>query len=143
MDRLGGTIFKVFIFVALELGPKKFTTKEITFQKIPQKIFTRLYFSKYPFIPTNPLLAAMSFLNFFFQNTVRLISERHSTEKNPAVSNVLLRRTNNANKIRDISPKKFWLLSWTSQRLQEINTPVSLGGGTPKLCQNICLLNIY
>ena len=31
--------------------------------------------------------------------------------------------TNSANKIREILPKKFWLLSWTPQRFREIDAP--------------------
>ena len=31
--------------------------------------------------------------------------------------------TNNANKIREISSKKFWLLSWTPQRFRQIHAP--------------------
>ena len=34
--------------------------------KYGKKYFTRLYVLRYPFIPTNPLLAAMSFFSFFF-----------------------------------------------------------------------------
>ena len=34
--------------------------------KYVKKYFIRLYVSKYPFIPTSPLLAAMRFISFFF-----------------------------------------------------------------------------
>ena len=96
------------------------------------KNFTQLYISRYSFIPTNPLLAAMSFFFFFFfQNTVRSFPKRLNTKTKTkkTASNVLLRRTNkqskknlrftnNANKIREISPEKFWL-SWTSKELEK------------------------
>ena len=40
------------------LGQKRF--------KYGKKYFIGLYVSRYPFIPTNPLLAAMRFISFFF-----------------------------------------------------------------------------
>ena len=43
----------------------------------------------------------MSFFSFFFQNTVRLFHKRLNIEKKTA-SNVLLRRTNLANKVYDV-----------------------------------------
>ena len=55
--------------------------------------------------PTNALLAAMSFFfsSFLFQHTVRLFPKRHNTEKKKkTASNVLLRRTNIANKVYDV-----------------------------------------
>ena len=49
---------------------------------LQKKYFTQLYIPRYPFIPTNPLLAAMSFVfSFFFQNTVRLFPTRLNTYK--------------------------------------------------------------
>ena len=56
--------------------------KEVALKKCCKKYFTQLYISRYPFIPTNLLLAAMSFFfSFFFQNTVRLFPKRLNTEK--------------------------------------------------------------
>ena len=49
---------------------------------LQKKYFTQLYIPRYPFIPTNPLLAAMSFVfSFFFQNIVRLFPTRLNTYK--------------------------------------------------------------
>ena len=94
---------------------------------LQKKYFTQLYIPRYPFIPTNPLLAAMSFVfSFFFQNIVRLFPTRLNTYKKNCIKCAIatyehckqsLRCTNNANKIREISPKKFWLLSWTPPKI--------------------------
>ena len=49
--------------------PRKFGIKSDLSQKrlkYGKKYFIELYVSKYPFIPTNPLLAAMRFISFFF-----------------------------------------------------------------------------
>ena len=49
--------------------PRKFGVKSGLSQKrlkYGKKYFIGLYVSRYPFIPTNPLLAAMSFFPFFF-----------------------------------------------------------------------------
>ena len=56
--------------------------KEVALKKCRKKYFTQLYISRYPVIPTNPLLAAISFFfSFFFQNTVRLFPKRLNIEK--------------------------------------------------------------
>ena len=49
--------------------PRKFGVKSGLSQKrlkYCKKYFIWLYVSRYPFIPTNPLLAAMKFISFFF-----------------------------------------------------------------------------
>ena len=49
--------------------PRKFGVKSSLNQKrlmYGKKYFIGLYVSRYPFIPTNPLLAAMRFISFFF-----------------------------------------------------------------------------
>ena len=49
--------------------PRKFGVKSGFSQKrlkYGKKCFIGLYVSRYPFIPTNPLLAAMRFISFFF-----------------------------------------------------------------------------
>ena len=49
--------------------PRKFGVKSGLSQKrlkYGKKYFIGLYASRYPFIPTNPLLAAMRFISFFF-----------------------------------------------------------------------------
>ena len=49
--------------------PRKFGVKSGFSQKRLQygkKYFIELYVSRYPFIPTNPVLAAMRFISFFF-----------------------------------------------------------------------------
>ena len=49
--------------------PRKFVVKSGLSQKrlkYGKKYFIGLYVSRYPFIPTNPLLAAMRFISFFF-----------------------------------------------------------------------------
>ena len=49
--------------------PRKFGVKSGLSQKRlknDKKYFMGLYVSRYPFIPTNPLLAAMRFISFFF-----------------------------------------------------------------------------
>ena len=43
---------------------QKFGVEEVAFKKYRKKYFTQLYISRYPFIPTNPLLVAMSFFPF-------------------------------------------------------------------------------
>ena len=51
--------------------PRKFGVKSGFSQirmKYGKKYFTWLYVLRYPFIPTNPLLAAMRFISFFFPN---------------------------------------------------------------------------
>ena len=50
-------------------SPRKFGVKSGLSQKrlkYGKKYFMGLYVSRYPFIPTNPLLAAMRFISFFF-----------------------------------------------------------------------------
>ena len=44
--------------------------KEVALKKCRKKYFTQLYISRYPFIPTNPLLAAMS---FFFRFSSKIL----------------------------------------------------------------------
>ena len=49
--------------------PRKFGVKSGLSQKrlkYGKKYFIGLYVSRYPFIPTNPLLASMKFISFFF-----------------------------------------------------------------------------
>ena len=57
-------------------------------QKTPQKKISHIdisyisrYISIYPFIPTNPLLAAIRIFSFFFQTIVRSSPIRHAKEK--------------------------------------------------------------
>ena len=52
------------IGIRAQKPPKKFSVKEVPFKKHRKKYFTRLYVSRYPFIPNSPLLDAMSFLPF-------------------------------------------------------------------------------
>ena len=50
-------------------SPRKFDVKRGLSQKRPKygkKYFIGMYVSRYPFIPINPLLAAMRFISFFF-----------------------------------------------------------------------------
>ena len=94
------------------------------------KNFTQLYISRYSFIPTNPLLAAMS---FFFSFSFKIpyahfldgLTPKQKKLHQMCYCDVLtnnakknLRFTNNANKIREISPEKFWL-SWTPKELEK------------------------
>ena len=48
--------------------PRKFGVKFSSQKRLKydKKYFIGLYVSRYPFIPTNPLLAAMRFISFFF-----------------------------------------------------------------------------
>ena len=89
-----------------------------------QKIFHTVVYLKIPFHPYQPTFGRDEFFfSFFFQNTARLFPKRLNTEKKKncikcAIATYehckqSLRCTNNANKIREILPKKFWLLSWT------------------------------
>ena len=122
-------IFKV---VTLALTPKKtfqkFDVKEVAFKKIPQKNFSPLCISRYSFISTEPLLAALFFFSFsskipyayFLNGTTPKKKKKNCIKFKCAIATYehrkqSLRCTNNANKIREISPKKFWLLSWTPQ----------------------------
>ena len=93
-----------------------------------QKIFHTVIYLKIPFHPHQPTFGRDEFFfSFFFQNTVRLFPKRLNTEKKQncikcAIATYehckqSLRCTNNANKIREISPKKFWLLSWTPPKI--------------------------
>ena len=69
---------------------------------MPQKIFHTVIYLKIPFHPHQPTFGRDEFFfSFFFQNTVRLFPKRLNTEKKTA-SNVLLRRTNIANKVYDV-----------------------------------------
>ena len=59
--------------------PRKFGVKSGLSQKrlkYGKKYFAWLYVSRWPFIPTNPLLAAMKFIPFFFLNFVRSSSPK-------------------------------------------------------------------
>ena len=73
--------------VTLDLGPKnrpKVWRKRGHTKKNANKYFTRLYISRYPFIPTNPLLLTMIFFLFFpvfVRNIVRSSLKRHNPEK--------------------------------------------------------------
>ena len=96
--------------------------KKVALKKCRKKYFTQLYTSRYPFIPTNPLLAAMSFFFPFSSKIPYAYFLNGSTSKKNCIKCAIathehckqsLRCTNNENKIREISPKKFWLLSWT------------------------------
>ena len=61
--------------------PRKFGVKSRLSQKRLQygkKYFIGLYVSRYPFIQTNPLLAAMRFISFFFSFFLFLIFVRSS-----------------------------------------------------------------
>ena len=131
-------IFKVFKVVTLALTPKKrsksLTCKRSHTKKYRKKFVTVMYL-KILVHPYRPSFGRAGFCFFFFQNTVRLFPKRHNTEKEK--KNCIkcaiaaydyriqsLRCTNNANEIREISPKKFWLLSWTPQRFRQIDAPV-------------------
>ena len=66
--------FEAIDHVTLVLGPekpaRKFGVKSGLSQKrlkYGKKYFIWLYVLRYPFIPTNPLLAAMRFISFFFR----------------------------------------------------------------------------
>ena len=64
--------------------PRKFGVKSGFSQKrhnYGKKYFIGLYVSRYPFIPTNPLLAAMRFISFFFSFFFFLIFVRSSFPK--------------------------------------------------------------
>ena len=71
---------------------------------MPQKIFHTVIYLKISFHPYRPTLGRDEFFfSFFFQNTVRLFPKRLNTEKKKkTASNVLLRRTNIANKVYDV-----------------------------------------
>ena len=63
--------------------PRKFGVKSGLCQKrlkLGKKYFIGLYVSRYPFIPTNPLLAAMRFISFFFSFFFFLIFVRSSSK---------------------------------------------------------------
>ena len=69
----------------------------------------------------------MRIFSFFFQDIVR------RKKKKKTAPYVLLRRTNNTNKMYEVQtmrikfprfrPKRLWLLSWTLQRFGEIDVP--------------------
>ena len=97
--------------------------KEIAFKKYRKNIFHTVIYLKIPFHLYQPTFGRDEFFSFFFQNSVRLFPKRLSTKKKNCIKCAIakyehckqsLRCTNNANKIREISSKKFWLLSWTN-----------------------------
>ena len=66
--------------------PRKFGVKSGLSQKRLQygiKYFILLYVSRYPFIPTNPLLAAIRCISFFFSSKIlyALLLLNHNTSK--------------------------------------------------------------
>ena len=70
---------------------------------MPQKIFHTVIYLKIPFHPYQPTFDRDEFFFFFFfENTVRLFPKRLNTEQKRTASNVLLRRTNIANKVYDV-----------------------------------------
>ena len=69
---------------------------------MPQKIFHTVIYLKIPFHPHQSTFGRDEFFSFFFQNTVRLFPKLLNTEKKKTASNVLLRRTNIANKVYDV-----------------------------------------
>ena len=72
---------------------------------MPQKIFHTVIYPKILFHPYQPTFGRVEFFfSFFFQNTVRLFPNRLNTDKKKTASNVLLRRTNIANKVYDVQP---------------------------------------
>ena len=94
--------------------PQMFGVKEVAFKKYHKKYFTRLYMSRYHFIPTNPLLAALRIFSFF-QNIVRPSPKRRTTETNKTklyhmrYCDVQTMQT----KFARFCQKKQWLWNWT------------------------------
>ena len=91
--------FLSYIGIRVRKPPQKLGVKEVAFNSYRKKYFTRLYISRCPFIPANPLLATMSC--FFFRFSSKIPSAHFLngiTPKKKAASDVLLRRTNYATK---------------------------------------------
>ena len=98
-----------------------------------------------------PTFGRDGFFFFLFQNTVRLLTKRHNTEKEKKKNCIKcaiamyehrkqsLRCTNNANKISEISPKKFLVVKLDPpQRFRQIDAPdlsvgVHLNSGEKKV----------
>ena len=109
------------------LGPKiapKVCVKEVAFKKYHKKYFMRLYISRYSFVPTNPLLAATRIFS--------KISFAHLLNGEPSKKNCTawaiasyrqnkqnLRCTNNANRSREVLPKKLSVLHLTPKHLEK------------------------
>ena len=101
--------------------------KEVAFKKYRKNLFHTVIYLKIPFISTSPLLAAMSFFPFsskipyaYFLNGSTPKKKKNCIKCAIATyehCKQSLRCTNNANKIREISAKKFWLLSWTPPKI--------------------------
>ena len=104
--------------------PQMFGVKEVAFKKYHKKYFTRLYMSRYHFIPTNPLLAALRIFSFF-QNIVRPSPKRRTTETNKTklyhmrYCDVQTMQT----KFARFCQKKQWTWNWTPQWFEEIDAP--------------------
>ena len=96
--------------------PQKFGVEEVAFSKYHKKYFTWLYISRSPFIPTNPLLAAMRIFSFFFQNNVRS-SPNGIPPKKTKLHQMCYIATSR------FCQKKLWILNWTPQRFGEIDAP--------------------
>ena len=102
-----------------KFGEKRSHSKNIT------KIFCTVIYLKIPFIPANPLLAAMK---IFFRNILRSSLKWHTTKKklhHIYYCDVQTMQTNLrcANIICEISPKKkLWLLNWIPPKDLEKST---------------------
>ena len=132
--------------------------KEVAFKKYLKKYFTRLYFSRYPFIPINPLLVAMSFFFFSFSKILNAqFPKRHNTEKKQncikcAIATYKhfkqnLQCTNNANKVRKILLKKVLVTELDppkdfkkSTRLVSPTTPLQ---SRPHCCLFFCFQALF
>ena len=87
-------------FHMIRKPPQKFGVKSGLIQnrcKYGKKYITWFHVLKYPFMPTNPLLAAMSFFFyplFFFQNLVRYLLLNHKTSKSNFCAKLLSCKSN-------------------------------------------------
>ena len=99
---------------------------------------TRFDISRYPFIPTKPLMVAMNFFSFFFQNSLRSFPKRRNTIKKIA-SHELSRRTNTANKIYELQIMQTKLQDFAKKVLVIDLGPPKISRNR-RTCQYCCLI---
>ena len=113
--------------------PQKFDVKEVAFKKYRKNLFHTVIYLKIPFYLYQPTFGCDEFFFPFSSKILYACFLNGSTPKKNCIKCAIakyehckqsLRCTNNANKIREISSKKFWLLSWTPKRFWQIDAPV-------------------
>ena len=106
--------------------PQKFDVKEVAFNKYHKKYFTRLYISRSPFIPTNPLLVAMGIFPFSSKITYAHLPNGIPPKKQNKLHHMCYCDAQTMQtKFARFCQKKLWMLNWTPQRFGQIDVPDS------------------